>query len=54
VRLLLFCESEVYSFLKGGLVVSQLSKNDEVLAVLQGPWKASGGGGLALEHEAAR
>ena len=38
---------------KGGLIVSQLGKNDEVLAVLQGPWKASGGGELALEHEAA-
>ena len=25
-----------------------------VLAVLQGPWRASGGGGLALEHNALR
>ena len=39
-------------FSKGGLIVSQLGKNGEVLAVLQGPWKASGGGGLAFEHEA--
>ena len=51
MRPLLFCEQIVYFFLKGGLIASQLGKNDEVLAVLQGPWKVSGGGGLALEHE---
>ena len=54
MRPLLFCEPKVDSFLKGGIIVSQHGKNDEVLAVLHGPWKASGGGGLALKHEAAR
>ena len=50
MRPLLFCDRKVDSFFKGGLIVSQLGKNGEVLAVLQGPWKASGGGGLALEQ----
>ena len=51
-----FSANQKSTFLKGGLIVSQLGKNDEVLAVLQGPWKASDGGGLALglKHEAAR
>ena len=47
-----FLRTKSRFFFKGGLIVSQLGKNGEVLAVLQGPWKASGGGGLALEHEA--
>ena len=52
MRPLLICEPKVNFFLKGGLIVSKLGRNYEVLVVLQGPWKASGGGGLALEHEA--